>query len=70
MPAHNDYQDASAFLAKGGQRGPQLDVLKPGTYYINPLMFTLKLDEVAVVQCGEVAVLVSNEGQEPETTPE
>ena len=63
---HNDYQDASGFLASGGQRGPQYDLLKPGTYYINPLMFDVKLDEVAVVQRGEVAVLVSNVGKEPE----
>jgi regulator of protease activity HflC (stomatin/prohibitin superfamily) len=66
---HDDYQDASAFLANGGQRGPQFDVLKPGTYYINPLMFDVKLDEVAVVQRGEVAVLVSNVGREPDTIP-
>jgi hypothetical protein len=63
---HNDYQDASGFLASGGQRGPQFDLLKPGTYYINSLMFDVKLDEVAVVQRGEVAVLVSNVGKEPE----
>src|SRR5438093_8472909 len=27
---HNDFQEASAFLANGGQRGPQFDLLKPG----------------------------------------
>jgi len=70
VPGHNDFQDASAFLANGGQRGPQFDLLKPGTYYVNPLMFTVKLDEVAVIQRGEVAVLVSNVGQEPETMPD
>ena len=63
---HQDFQDASAFLSAGGQRGPQFDLLKPGTYYINPLMFDVKLDGVAVVQRGEVAVLVSNVGLEPE----
>ncbi len=62
---HNDFQDASAFLASGGQRGPQYDLLKPGTYYINPAMFDVKLDSVAIVQRGEVAVLVSNVGKEP-----
>ena len=45
-PDHNDFQDSSAFLDHGGQRGPQFDLLKPGTYYINPMMFTVKLDEV------------------------
>jgi uncharacterized membrane protein YqiK len=66
VEGHADYQDASAFLATGGQRGPQFDLLKPGTYYINPLMFDVKLDDVAIVQRGEVAVLVSNVGKEPE----
>jgi regulator of protease activity HflC (stomatin/prohibitin superfamily) len=65
VTGHNDFQDPSAFLANGGQRGPQYDLLKPGTYYINPLMFDVALDEVAIVQRGEVAVLVSNVGQEP-----
>lgn len=63
---HSDFQDASAFLVAGGQRGPQFDLLKPGTYYINPLMFDVNLDDVAIVQRGEVAVLVSNVGAEPE----
>ena len=66
VEGHADYQDASAFLAMGGQRGPQFDLLKPGTYYINPLMFDVKLDDVQIVQRGEVAVLVSNVGKEPE----
>lgn len=65
VPGHNNYQDVSAFLASGGQRGPQFDVLKPGTYYINPLMFQLELDDVAKVERGQVAVVVSNVGEEP-----
>ncbi len=69
VSGHNDFQDASAFLANGGQRGPQFDLLKPGMYYINPLMFDLKLDDVAVVERGQVAVLVSNVGSEPENVP-
>ncbi len=60
-----DFQDAAGFLGSGGQRGPQLDFLKPGTYYINPLMFDVVLDEVLQVQRGEVAVIVSNIGKDP-----
>ncbi len=66
VSGHNDFQDASAFLAGGGQRGPQYDLLKPGTYYVNPLMFEVTLDDVAVIQRGEVAVLVSNVGAQPQ----
>jgi uncharacterized membrane protein YqiK len=65
IEGHNNFQDIEIFLKKGGQRGPQLDVLKPGTYYINPLMFQVELDDVAVVERGQVAVVVSNVGEEP-----
>lgn len=65
VPGYSDFQNASGFLQAGGQRGPQFDVLKPGTYYINPLMFKVELDNVAVVERGQVAVVVSNVGEEP-----
>lgn len=62
---HKDFQDGAAFLQAQGQRGPQLDFLKPGTYYVNPLMFDVTLDDVLLVQRGEVAVIVSNIGKDP-----
>ncbi|MDO8756859.1 MAG: SPFH domain-containing protein [Elusimicrobiota bacterium] len=62
---HKDFQDGAAFLAAGGQRGPQLDFLKPGTYYVNPLMFDATFDEVLQVARGEVSVIVSNIGKDP-----
>ena len=65
ITGHNDYQDGSAFLTKQGQRGPQLDVLRPGTYYINPFMFNVEADNVAVIERGQVGVVVSNVGEDP-----
>ncbi len=65
MTGHNDFQDASKFLAATGQRGPQFDVLRPGTYYINPMFFKVELNDVAIVERGQVAVVVSNVGEEP-----
>lgn len=65
VEGHSDFQDASAFLSNGGQRGPQFDVLKPGTYYINPMMFMVALDDVQIIERGQVAVVVSNVGEEP-----
>ncbi len=64
-PGHRDFQDAAAFLSNNGQRGPQLDFLRPGTYYVNPYMFTMALDDVLMVQRGEVGVIVSNIGKDP-----
>jgi regulator of protease activity HflC (stomatin/prohibitin superfamily) len=66
LEGHDNYQNVSKFITGGGQRGPQYDVLRPGTYYINPLMFKVELDDVAIVQRGQVAVVVSNVGEEPE----
>ncbi|MEI6413573.1 MAG: hypothetical protein WCP34_04810, partial [Pseudomonadota bacterium] len=65
VTGHNDFQDGSAFLAKQGQRGPQIDVLRPGTYYINPFMFSVEIDNVAVIERGQVGVVVSNVGDDP-----
>ncbi|HEY5999769.1 MAG TPA: SPFH domain-containing protein [bacterium] len=65
VEGHDNYQNASKFLQAGGQRGPQFDVLKPGTYYINPMIFKIDLDDVATVERGQVAVVVSNVGEEP-----
>lgn len=65
ISGHRDFQDGAAFLSNGGQRGPQLDFLKPGTYYINPLLFDISRDEVLVVERGEVAVIVSTIGKDP-----
>jgi len=65
VSGHDDYQEAQAFLQAGGQRGPQFDVIHPGTYYINHLMFKVEPDDMLEVQRGEVAVIISNVGKEP-----
>jgi len=63
---HRYYQDGQAFLNSNGYRGPQLDTLQPGRYYINPLLFKVDLYTVAEVPPGYVAVLRSNVGMELE----
>ncbi|MCI4368350.1 MAG: hypothetical protein L3K09_02130 [Thermoplasmata archaeon] len=61
---HNYFQDGQAFLDSGGFRGPQLDTLQPGRYYVNPLLFNVDVKSVADVPPGFVAVLRSNVGEE------
>jgi len=70
IPGHDDFQNGAEFLSTGGQRGPQFDVLRPGTYYVNPLLFKVELDDVATVERGQVAVVVSNVGEEPKQIKE
>jgi len=59
---HNNFQDPEAFLAAGGQRGRQLQVLVEGTYYVNRLFATVEMIPKTVVEVGHVGVVVSYTG--------
>jgi regulator of protease activity HflC (stomatin/prohibitin superfamily) len=63
---HNNFQDGLLFLDKGGKRGPQERVLTPGTYYINPYLFSVSKRKQTQVARGEVAVLIPNIGKDSE----
>jgi uncharacterized membrane protein YqiK len=65
VEGHDNFQDGNEFISRGGQRGPQKDILLPGTYYINPLLFKVILETAKEVKPGEVAVVVSNVGKDP-----
>jgi uncharacterized membrane protein YqiK len=65
IPGHDNFQDGHEFINSTGQRGPQKDILLPGTYYINPQLFKVILESAKEVKPGEVAVIVSNTGKDP-----
>jgi uncharacterized membrane protein YqiK len=65
VEGHNNFQNGNEFIIQGGQRGPQKDLLLPGTYYINPLLFKVIPEKAGEVKPGEVAVIVSNVGKDP-----
>ncbi|HJZ79837.1 MAG TPA: SPFH domain-containing protein [Pyrinomonadaceae bacterium] len=65
VEGHDNFQDGNDFINRGGQRGPQKDILLPGTYYINPLLFKVISETAKEVKPGEVAVIVSNTGKDP-----
>jgi uncharacterized membrane protein YqiK len=65
IPGHDNFQDGHRFIASSGQRGPQKDILLPGTYYINPQLFKVIPESAKEVKPGEVAVIVSNTGKDP-----
>jgi uncharacterized membrane protein YqiK len=56
------FQDAGAFMDHGGERGPQMSVIPPGTYRINPLMFDVHLCEVIDVPDNKVGIVTTREG--------
>src|SRR2546421_11043791 len=65
VAGHDNFQDGHEFIDSKGQRGPQKDILLPGTYYINPLLFKVIPETAKEVKPGEVAVIVSNTGKDP-----
>ena len=60
---HNNFQDPEAFLAAGGRRGRQLQVLVEGSYFINRLFATVERVAKTVVEVGHVGVVVSYTGE-------
>lgn len=65
IEGHDNFQDGHEFIGTGGRRGPQKDILLPGTYYINPLLFKVIPETAKEIKPGEVAVVVSNVGKDP-----
>lgn len=60
--------NAEYFLGEGqGYKGPQLTVLKPGKYRLNPRLFTVTGEPVTNVRVGTVAVIKSNVGLPAQT---
>jgi regulator of protease activity HflC (stomatin/prohibitin superfamily) len=66
---HKHFQDGQAFNRLGGYRGPQLETLQPGDYYINKRLFEVTRYPVVVVPPGYVAVVISSVGQELSKSP-
>lgn len=61
------FQNGMEFIRNSGFRGPQLETLQPGEYYINPDLFEVATDNIATIPPGYVAVMISNVGTELET---
>lgn len=55
-----DMLDATYFLKNGGQKGPQLTVIKPGRYRINRYLFEVKPQAATDIPAGFVGVVKSN----------
>lgn len=61
---HDNYQNGTKFLERGGKRGKQIDPLLPGKYQLNPAMFRVEMVPMLVVEQGQVAVIKSYVGLE------
>ncbi len=57
------FQDARAFLTNGGERGPQMALIPPGTYRINTLLFTVSVVDAVVVSPGKIGIVEARDGK-------
>jgi uncharacterized membrane protein YqiK len=63
---HSYFQDPEAFLALGGRRGKQLQVLTDGTFFINRWFATVEVRSKTLIPIGYVGVVVSYYGRRGE----
>jgi uncharacterized membrane protein YqiK len=63
---HNSFQDIDHFLAAGGWRGRQEQVLVEGTYWINRLFATVETKAKKIIDIGTVGVVISYTGSSGE----
>ncbi len=59
----NIFQDGEAFLQNGGEKGPQLSILPPGEYQINPHLFTVKVEDAVLIDENQVGLVEAVAGQ-------
>lgn len=59
----DSFQSARLFLEKGGERGPQITIIPPGTYRINTALFTVAMTEVLEIEDNMVGIVTTREGR-------
>ncbi len=59
----DSYQDSRAFLENGGERGPQMSLIPPGTYRINSLLFKVSVVDAVTVPPGKIGVVEARDGK-------
>src|ERR1044071_5965495 len=69
IEGHRNFQDAESFIGNGGQKGPQVEILTPGTYRIHtqsvpidggdakPGLFFVRLFDATVINENQVGLV-------------
>jgi uncharacterized membrane protein YqiK len=58
----DSFQNARSFLEMGGERGPQITIIPPGTYRINTALFTVVQEKVTEIEDNMVGIVTTREG--------
>lgn len=59
----DSFQDARKFLQNGGERGPQIAIIPPGTYRINTQLFSVAQEDVLQIEDNMVGIVTTREGK-------
>jgi uncharacterized membrane protein YqiK len=58
----DSFQSGRAFLENGGERGPQITIIPPGTYRINTALFRITFVAVVEIPDNMVGIITTKEG--------
>lgn len=58
------FQDGVKFLQQGGQKGPQVQILTPGMYRINPYLFKVTNQVATIVPGGSIRMVTAMDGSQ------
>ena len=62
VQGHDNFQKAEIFLKNAGQKGPQIDFLRPGTYNIFSDMFRVQLADAVSIAEDQIGVVDAKDG--------
>ncbi len=62
VEGHDNFQKAEVFLQRGGQKGPQIDFLRPGTYNVNTSMFQVAVAPAVQIGENELGIVEARSG--------
>lgn len=63
VEGHDNFQMAEIFLKNGGQKGPQIDFLRPGTYNVFTDMFRVEAQPAVTIGEDSVGIVDARDGQ-------
>jgi len=64
VPGHRNFFDGEAFIQNGGERGRQIEILMPGLYRLNPMLFrVIEVVDWTHIGPDEVGIVTINEGK-------
>lgn len=66
IPSHNNFQDADSFLAAGGYKGLQEQVILSGAYFLNPWFAKVEMKQMTEIPISHVGVVISYVGKDGE----